>query len=274
MFNDTFSVLMSVYAKDNPEWVKKAIESVVNQTVKPAQIVIVIDGPVGKDVEKIISYYEKDSSLEFNVLRLMHNSGLGIALQKGLEICKHQLVARMDSDDISRPGRFELQLKEFSENPRLSILSGYVQEINCVTKEKLDVRKVPLTDTDIKKYIKTRSPFNHPAVMFKRDDVLKSGNYQNFHFMEDYYLWIRMAKNNLEMKNIPEILLEMRVNPGLYARRGGYKYFKSNKSIFDEMLKLNFINYRYYIFNILIRFITQVVMPNKLRKLFYKKILR
>lgn len=274
MFNDTFSVLMSVYAKDNPEWVKKAIESVVNQTVKPAQIVIVIDGPVGKDVEKIISYYEKDSSLEFNVLRLMHNSGLGIALQKGLEICKHQLVARMDSDDISRPGRFELQLKEFSENPRLSILSGYVQEINCVTKEKLDVRKVPLTDTDIKKYIKTRSPFNHPAVMFKRDDVLKSGNYQNFHFMEDYYLWIRMAKNNLEMKNIPEILLEMRVNPGLYARRGGYKYFKSNKSIFDEMLKLNFINYRYYIFNILIRFITQVVMPNKLRELFYKKVLR
>lgn len=274
MFNDTFSVLMSVYAKDNPEWLKEAIESVVNQTVKPAQIVIVIDGPVGTDIEKVISEYEKNLLLDFNVLKLTHNSGLGIALREGLGICKYQLVARMDSDDISRPGRFELQLKEFSENPRLSILSGYVQEINCVTKEKLDVRKVPLTDTDIKKYIKTRSPFNHPAVMFKKDDVLKSGNYQNFHFMEDYYLWIRMAKNNLEMKNIPEILLEMRVNPGLYARRGGYKYFKSNKSIFDEMLKLNVINYKYYIFNILVRFITQVAMPNKLRRLFYKKILR
>ncbi len=274
MFNDTFSVLMSVYEKDNPKWVKESIESVVNQTVKPAQIVIVIDGPVGTDIEKVISEYEKNLLLDFNVLKLTHNSGLGIALREGLGICKYQLVARMDSDDISRPGRFELQLKEFSENPRLSILSGYVQEINCVTKEKLDVRKVPLTDTNIKKYIKTRSPFNHPAVMFKKDDVLKSGNYQNFHFMEDYYLWIRMAKNNLEMKNIPEILLEMRVNPGLYARRGGYKYFKSNKSIFDEMLKLNIINYKYYIFNILVRFITQVAMPNNLRRLFYKKILR
>ncbi len=269
-----FSVLMSVYAKDNPQWLREAVESVVNQTFKPAQIVLVVDGPVGTDIEKIISDYGKNSAFDFDVLKLPHNSGLGIALQKGLEICKYQLIARMDSDDISIFNRFELQLKEFWKNPNLSILSGYIQEIDCITKEKLTVKKVPLSDTDIKKYIKIRSPFNHPCVMFKKDTVLKAGNYQPFHFLEDYYLWIRMVKNNFEMKNLSEILLEMRVAPNLYARRGGYEYFKSNKALSREMLNLNIINYPYYLFNISVRFITQVLMPNKLRKFFYKKALR
>jgi len=269
-----FSVLMSVYAKDNPQWLREAVESVINQTVKPSQIVLVADGPVGPDIEKIIFDYEQNSVLEFKVLRLTQNSGLGIALQKGLEICRYPLVARMDSDDISMPNRFELQLKEFLKNPNLSILSGYIQEIDGITKEKLNVKKVPLNDTDIKKYIKIRSPFNHPCVMFKKDVVLKVGNYQPFHFLEDYYLWIRMAKNNFEMKNISEILLEMRVAHNLYARRGGYEYFKSNKALSREMLNLNIINYPYYLFNISVRFITQVLMPNKLRKFFYKKALR
>ncbi len=270
MINQEFSVLMSVYYKDNPQWLKEAIESVINQTVKPSQILLVIDGPIGKDLEEIISNFAE----KLDILRLKENSGLGIALQKGLELCKYPLVARMDSDDISLPIRFELQLKEFSNNSNLSILSGFVQEIDCDTKEELSIRKVPLTDVDIKQYIKTRSPFNHPCVMFKKDDVLKVGNYQPFHFLEDYYLWIRMVKNNFNMKNLPKVMLNMRVNKNLYVRRGGYKYFRNNIFLNKEMLKLGIINYPFYIFNIVVRFSAQVLMPNKLRELFYKKALR
>lgn len=270
MDNQQFSVLMSVYAKDNPCWFEEAVESIINQTVKPNQIVIVVDGRITDELECILTKYKEQT----DILRLEKNFGLGIALQKGLEICKYPLVARMDSDDISVYNRFEKQLKAFKDNSNLSIVSGYIQEIDCNTKNNISVRKVPLTDFAIKQYVKTRSPFNHPAVMFKKENVLKAGNYQQFHFMEDYYLWIRMVKNNFEMKNISDILLKMRVNPKLYVRRGGYKYFKSNKAIYDEMLKLNLITYPYYLFNVAVRFATQVLMPNKLRKFFYNKILR
>lgn len=269
-----FSVLMSVYAKDNPQWLREAVESVINQTVKPSQIVLVADGPVGPDIEKIIFDYEQNSVLEFKVLRLTQNSGLGIALQKGLEICRYPLVARMDSDDISMPNRFELQLNIFKDNKDLSMVGGYIQEIDCCSKMKVAVRKVPLDFNKIKKFIKTRSPFNHVTVMFKKEDVLKSGSYQSFYCLEDYYLWIRMLSNNLKMINIRQILVNVRIDKQMFSRRGGYKYFLNNKVLAEEMLKLKIINYPFYIFNISVRFVTQVLMPNQLRRFFYKKILR
>ncbi|MFA7675043.1 MAG: glycosyltransferase [Endomicrobiia bacterium] len=265
-----FSVLMPVYKKDNPLWLKEAIESIINQTVKPSQIVLVIDGPIGKDLEEVISIFID----KLDIFRLKENSGLGIALKKGLEICKYPLVARMDSDDISVSNRFELQLNIFKENPELSITGGYVQEIDCNTKKNIAIRKVPLSNESIKQYIKFRSPFNHPSVMFKKNDILKVNSYQPFYFLEDYYLWIRMVSNNFQMANIEEILVKMRVNKNLYIRRGGYQYFKSNKMLCKEMLKLGILNYPFYLFNIIVRFMAQVLMTNKLRKLLYSFFLR
>ncbi len=265
-----FSVLMSVYYKDNPQWLKQAIDSVLNNTVKPSQIVLVVDGQISNESEQVLNEY-KDS---LDILRLEKNSGLGIALQQGLLKCKYPLVARMDSDDISLPNRFELQLKEFENNPNLTIVGGYIQEFDSQTNEKTSIRKVPLENAQIKKYIKTRSPFNHPSVMFKKEDVLNAGNYQTFYQMEDYYLWARLVKANYQMKNIPEILLNFRTDKNMFSRRGGYKYFKSNKEVSKQMLKMKIINYPYYLFNITIRFVTQVLMPNNIRTLFYKKVLR
>ena len=265
-----FSVLMSVYYKDNPQWLKQAIDSVLNNTVKPSQIVLVVDGQIPNELEQVINEY-RDS---LDILRLEKNSGLGIALQQGLLKCKYPLVARMDSDDISLPNRFELQLKEFENNPDLTIVGGYIQEFDSQTNEKTSIRKVPLEDTEIKQYLKTRSPFNHPTVMFKKEDILKVGNYQTFYQMEDYYLWARLVKSNYQMKNISEILLNFRTDKNMFARRGSYKYFKSNKEVSKQMLKMKIINYPYYLFNITVRFITQVLMPNNIRTLFYKKVLR
>ena len=265
-----FSVLMSVYHKDNPQWLKQAIDSVLNNTIKPNQIVLVVDGPIPNELEQVITQYQQ----HLDILRLEKNSGLGIALQQGLLKCKYPLVARMDSDDISLPTRFELQLKEFENNPNLTIVGGYIQEFDSQTNETTSVRKVPLEDSQIKKYIKLRSPFNHPTVMFKKEDVLKVGNYQTFYQMEDYYLWARLVKANYQMKNIPEVLLNFRTDKNMFARRGSYKYFKSNKEVSKQMLKMKIINYPYYLFNITVRFITQVLMPNNIRTLFYKKVLR
>jgi len=265
-----FSVLMSVYEKDNPLWLKEAIESVINQTIKPSQIVLVIDGHIDEELEDVISSFTD----KLDTFRLKKNSGLGIALKKGLEICKYQLVARMDSDDISLSNRFELQLDIFKQNPDLSIVGGYIQEIDCNTKKNIAIRKVPLNDTKIKQFAKIRSPFNHVTVMFKKDDILKTGNYQSFYCLEDYYLWIRMIANNFKMINIPQILVNVRIDKQMFTRRSGYKYFLNNKNLSKEMLKLKIINYPFYIFNIIIRFTTQVLMPNKLREFFYRGILR
>ena len=264
-----FSVLMSVYHKDNPQWLKQAIESVLNNTIKPNQIVLVVDGQISNELEQVLTEYK-----DLDILRLEQNSGLGIALQQGLLKCKYPLVARMDSDDISLPNRFKMQLKEFENNPNLTIVGGYIQEFDSQTNEKTSIRKVPLFDNQIKQYIKTRSPFNHPTVMFKKEDILKVGNYQTFYQMEDYYLWARLVKANYEMKNIPEILLNFRTDKNMFSRRGGYKYFKSNKEVSKQMLKMKIISYPYYLFNITVRFITQVLMPNNIRTLFYKKVLR
>ena len=265
-----FSVLMSVYNKDNPQWLKQAIDSVLNNTVKPNQIVLVVDGQISNELEQVLTEY-KDN---LDILRLEKNSGLGIALQQGLLKCKYPLVARMDSDDISLSNRFELQLKEFENNPNLTIVGGYIQEFDSQTNEKTSIRKVPLLDNQIKQYIKTRSPFNHVTVMFKKEDILKVGNYQTFYQMEDYYLWARLVQANSQTKNISQLLVNVRVDTKMFARRGGYKYFKSNKEVSKQMLKMKIINYPYYLFNITVRFITQVLMPNNIRTLFYKKVLR
>ena len=265
-----FSVLMSVYHKDNPQWLKQAVESVLNNTVKPNQIVLVVDGQIPKELEQILTQYQQ----HLDILRLEKNSGLGIALQQGLLKCKYPLVARMDSDDISLPTRFELQLKEFENNPNLTIVGGYIQEFDSQTNKKTSIRKVPLEDNEIKQYLKTRSPFNHVTVMFKKEDILKAGNYQTFYQIEDYYLWARLVNANFQTKNIPQLLVNVRVDTKMFARRGGYKYFKSNKEISKQMLKMKIINYPYYLFNITVRFITQVLMPNNIRTLFYKKVLR
>ena len=180
----------------------------------------------------------------------------------------------MDSDDISLPDRFEKQLREFEKNSNLTIVGGYIQEFDSQTNKEISIRKVPLEDKQIKKFIKIRSPFNHVTVMFKKEDVLKVGNYQPFYQMEDYFLWIRLVKEKFQMKNISIILVNVRIDKSMFERRGGYKYFQSNKEISKQMLKMKIINYPYYLFNVTIRFITQVLMPNSIRTFFYKKVLR
>ncbi|MFA7074637.1 MAG: hypothetical protein WC234_05575, partial [Endomicrobiaceae bacterium] len=164
------------------------------------------------------------------------------------------------------PHRFEKLLNIFIADDKVSAAGGYIQEIDYDTKKKKSIKKVPMSEENVKKYSRYRSPINHPTVMLKKSAVLAAGGYKPLYLMEDYFLWIRMINKGFKICNIPEILVNMRINDNLYARRGGYKYFLSNKKIYDTMLELNMINYTLYCCNLLVRFTTQVLMPKFLRK--------
>lgn len=260
-----FSVCMSVYKNDKPEYVIIALDSVINQSVKPAEIVLVVDGPVPVALNNLLDeYVEKYLSL-FNVIRLSENQGLGNTLKIAIEAAKYELIARMDSDDIAVSDRFEKQITCFLNDQRLSIVGGSISEFIETPDNIVGHRICPLTDKEIKIYMKSRCGFNHMAVMFKKSDVLRVGNYQHWHYNEDYYLWIRMMLAGCKFANLSDTLVNVRVGKDMYARRGGWKYFKSEASLQRYMWKHGIIGLDRYIYNVAIRFAVQVAMPNSLR---------
>ena len=252
---------MAIYRKERPEFLRMALESIINQTVVPDEIVLVEDGPLTNDLYSVINDYEEYLHVVVNE----KNLGLGLALNKGLLTCRNELVARMDTDDISENDRFEKQLRFFLKHPSCSILGGQIDEFVNNPEDVLGKRVVPETDSEIKKYLKKRCPFNHVTVMFKKTDVIRAGNYQDWFRNEDYYLWIRMAIEGFEFANLPDILVHVRVGTDMYMRRGGNKYFKSEKGIQKLLLEKKMIGYCTYVSNCGKRLIVEKLLPNRVR---------
>ncbi len=267
-----FSVLMSVYIKEKPEYLDKALESVFSQTVKSNDVVLVEDGPVTKELEEIIKKYS-DIYSELNVIRYEKNRGLGIALHDGLLECKNNIVFRMDTDDICLPTRFEKQLEVFKNNENVDIVGSNITEFDETMVNKTSERIVPEKDADIKKRAKKRNPMNHMTVAYKKDAVIKAGNYQDMMYFEDYYLWIRMMINNCKFYNVQETLVNVRGGNDMIKRRGGKKYFKPIINFEKKLLELKFISKIEYLKNVTQRLGASMV-PNNLRFFLYKKILR
>ena len=267
-----FSVAMCVYDKDNPDWFKTAVDSLLNQTVKPSQVVLVVDGPVNDVLNTVICEYEQDPI--FKVVRLPENKGHGDARRASLENCSNELVALMDADDISAPDRFEKQLKAFEENPEVAIVGGNISEFIGNTDNIVGYRIVPETHKEICEYLKKRCPFNQVTVMFKNSDVKEVGGYIDWFWEEDYYLWLRLFLAGKKFANIPDNLCNVRVGEEMYQRRGGLKYFNSEKALQKFMLKNKIIGFGTYCVNVIKRFIVQVLLPNKLRGWVFKKFAR
>lgn len=271
---DKFSVITSVYKNDKVEFVSIALDSIINQTVRPAEILLVIDGPVGRELDLLIDKYEKTYSDLINVIRLKENGGLGNALHLATQKAKYELIARMDSDDISIQDRFEKQLQYFAIDKELSLVGGCISEFIDSTTNIVGYRRCPLSDRDIKKYMRRRCPFNHVSVMFRKSDVLRSGNYQNWFCNEDYYLWIRMAEAGCRFANLPDVLVNVRVGKEMYRRRGGWKYFKSEAKLQGYMLSHKLISLPRYVYNVTGRFAIQVAIPNRMRGFIFQKFFR
>ena len=268
-----FSVLMSVYKNETPENFTVAMESVINQTAKPNEIVLIRDGQVPENLQAVIDGFLSNYPEIFTYIPLEENGGLGNALRLGLERCRNELVARMDTDDICVPDRFERQLQCFSDDPELDLVGGNIEEFLNSPDKVVSKRIVPFTDQEIKKTIKNRNSFNHMTVMFKKSSVLKAGNYQPFYLFEDWYLWLRLYLNGCKFKNLDCTLCKVRIS-GMAARRGGYKYFKSCKKLLKFMKKNKIIGLFSYIKSCTVRFCGYVLIPNKMRAWAYKKFLR
>ena len=267
-----FSVLLSLYKKELPSQLRQSLNSLFSQTLLPDEIILVKDGPLTPELDTIVSDYAARYPF-LKVVPLPQNQGLGKALNEGLKHCSYDLVARMDTDDISKPDRFEKQMKVFEEHPKLDLVGAWIDEFEGTPQHILSVRRVPETSEQILAYCKKRCPVNHPVVMFRKSAVQAAGSYQHFPLFEDYYLWIRMLKNGAKFYNIQESLLYFRTSPDMFKRRGGLKYAMDELRFQNMMRKMGMIGWKRFVLNVSIRFPARII-PNSLRGFFYKKLMR
>lgn len=266
-----FSILMSVYDAENPVFLDESIQSIIKNSVLPSEIVIVKDGCLNDSLELVLKKY--DSNPLFKIVGYEKNQGLGFALNYGLEHCKYNLIARMDSDDLCFEERFKYQLDAFNNESSLSIVGSNIFEFIDNKNKIVSKRIVPEKNDQILKYCKTRNPFNHPAVMFKKKDVLAVGGYKPFFRHEDYYLWYRMLKQGFSGYNVQTPLVFMRISNHFYRRRGGFKAFSYRNKLNKIMLKDGFIGFGTYIKVFLLN-LGNMLCPSFLRKKIHLKFLR
>ncbi len=235
-----FSVLISVYHKENPEYLKASLESIWNkQSLRPSEIVLVKDGILTSELDKIIEQFKTIAPLK--VLEMDQNNGLGIALAKGLNICSNELVARMDSDDISASDRFEKQVNYMTEHPEIDISGSNIAEFQKSIGKIRSYRRLPSNPHEISRFAKKRNPLNHMTVIFRKKAVINAGNYLAFHGYEDYYLWIRMLQKGSLIGNIPEILVFARIGNNMHSRRRGLKLFHQEIKLLNELARIHFL---------------------------------
>lgn len=238
---ESYSVLMSVYAKESPLFLSESIKSLFGQTHQTNDFVLVIDGPIGKELEEVIDYYSKVNPAILKVIRLEKNGGLGNALRIGLKECKNEYVMRADSDDVSLPERAEKSLLLMKRNG-LDVMSSTVELIDSKTEEHLGYRNVPLSYKDIVFFSKRRCPFNHPSVFFKKTSVESVGGYKPLIYKEDYFLWVRMLQNGAVAENTPESLVKMRVDRSTIGRRKNKEALSSQKRLMKYMKETKYNN--------------------------------
>lgn len=266
---ETYSVLMSLYKKEHPEYLRLALDSMINQTVKPDEIVLVEDGPLTDELYKVVEEYKAHLTIVINE----KNLGLGLALNEGLKVCRNELVARMDTDDISKSDRFEKQLRRFEEKPELVIVGSYIDEFVDTPDNIISQRRVPTDSQSIYQYAKKRSAFNHPTVMYRRSAVLAEGGYNDLKRNQDVDLFGRMLFKGYKAENINEALLWFRSSDELAVRRKSWENTKSYIATIKKFWKMGYSSF----FDFAMVAIAQTgvfIMPAKLQNWIYKKFLR
>lgn len=270
-----FSVLMSVYGKEKPEYLDAALRSLITQTRVPDEIVLVKDGPLTPELDSIINKYtaHPDYGLRFKIVSLKENVGLGLALNAGIEACSHELIARADSDDISLSDRFEQQVSYMEKHPKTKIISSNIQEYSEDMKQKLAIRSVPEKDTDIKSFVRRRNPFNHMAVMYHKSAIQAAGSYEHCPYFEDYYLWCKVIGQGGEFYNFQKPLVYARAGNPMIMRRGGLVYAKNVYSFQRRASQIGPISLLDSIRNLLIR-LPVAIVPGRIRLVVYRFALR
>lgn len=265
---------MGIYRNDNAEDFATAVDSIYSkQTVRPSEIIIVVDGPITNKLEATLKELEERIGI-IRLVRFQENHGHAAARQAGLDAASNEFVAVMDADDISVPDRFEKQLATFEKKPESSVIGGQIKEFIGEPDNVVGERIVPENDGEIKEYLKSRCPMNFVTVMYRKSAINHVGGFIDWYCEEDYYLWIRLAQAGYDFANLPDNLVNVRVGKEMYKRRGSWKYFKSEAKLQGYMLRHGIISLPRYCFNVAGRFAVQVAMPNKLRGFIFQKIFR
>lgn len=266
-----FSLLLSTYGGDDPEFLREAfVSSVQEQTRRPDEVVLVQDGPVPDVLAEAISELVATSPVPVRLVVMEENVGLGPALDMGLEACSHEIVARMDADDVSRPDRFERQLPLIEGGADI-VGSGLFEFGSSV--DDVVGRRTPPTDPDeIRRVIRFRDPFNHPTVVYRKSAVLGAGGYTDMALMEDYLLFTRMVDAGARPANLAEPLVYYRVGAGAYARRGGRQLLRSELALQRRFRDLGITSRSEYVRNVVVRGAYRLV-PENVRKVAYRRLL-
>lgn len=271
--NRKYSVLMSVYYKENPQWFCESIKSMINQTVFPDEFVLVKDGKLTDELDAVIDKYLKKYPKLFKIISLENNVGLGLALAIGIENCTNEFIARMDSDDYSVPNRIEEQFKIFENDNSYDLVGSNVDEFQDNIDNVVSKCILPEKHHSIERFSKKRCPFRHPSLLYKKSAVMRAGNYRNYPYCEDYDLYIRMICSGAKCYNIQNVLVYMRVSYDFYKRRGGIKYLTHIMRFKNEQLKTGYYTFSDYIKTSLPHIVVSL-MPNTIRDYIYVNLLR
>lgn len=269
---EQYSVLMSVYYKEKAQYLEQSMESIWNQSCPTDNFVLVCDGELSKELEQVVAQQKQKYKDRLTVVSLQESVGLGKALNQGMKYCKHNIVARMDSDDISKPERIMKQLQAMKKH-NVVIVGSAVEEFSGTTEQIMAVRKMPETSEEIRKFAAKRNPFNHPSIIYQKNVVEAVGGYLDCPFFEDYYLWGRILKAGYDGYNIDESLLYMRAGKDMYQRRGGLHYAKLAVSFRWKLHKMGVSRLQDFVISAGGQVLVCLI-PNKLRAEFYRKFLR
>ena len=262
-----FSVLLSLYVKEKPEFLRECLESLEKQTLPATEIIMVFDGAITTELEEVVIQFI--TILPIKIVRLSQNVGLGKALNEGLKHCSYNWVFRMDTDDICLPERFEKQVNFINKYPNVVLFSGHIAEFSDDKTIITSYRRVPIGDIAIKKSCLKRNPFNHMAVAFCKNIIEEVGGYQHHLFLEDYNLWLRVIAKGYEVGNLDEALVLVRAGDSMLSRRRGKDYAKGEWKLFNLKRKLKLQNIFSGFFIFLLRVIPRM-LPTGILKALYK----
>ncbi|MEE6161808.1 glycosyltransferase [Cylindrospermopsis raciborskii DSH] len=267
-----FSVLISVYYRDDHLCLDQAIRSVITQTCQPSEIVIVKDGSLTPILDSVLETFVATSPIPVKLVPLPKNVGLGLALQTGLQSCSYNWVARMDSDDLSLPQRFEKQTQLIKEK-QLDAVSAWIEEFDVTPGDLKRVRKLPTEHQQLVQFSQRRNPLNHPCAFFNKNAVMSVGSYESMPLFEDYYLWLKLIQNGYRIGNLPEVLLYFRVGNGMIRRRHGWEYLKKELKFYYRVMLNGLIPPQTLVVSVLLRLPLRL-LPIRLLQFLYEKVVR
>ena len=270
---EQYSVLMSVHAREKKEHFAAAIQSLLEQTVVTDDFVIVCDGPLPEELECVLESVVSANPGLFQIVRLPENVGVGLAAKAGLAVCKHELIAKMDSDDIALPERCEKQLARFAENPELAILGGYIEEFDNGTGKAFAIRTVPVDNAGIRRYARRRNPINNVTAMYKKSAAVAAGGYRDLRRGEDYDLYVRMLIIGYYAENMPEILVKVRVDSNTCRRRASWAAMKGCAGIWWSSYRSGFSSLMDLVICLACELFL-VLCPGSVQQLIYRRFLR